>query len=97
MPIPPDLAIFVVMTMTDNRQTKPIALPLAHARGVMLGIIGASRSEPHTNHSCEEIAVCMCVCVCVCTKHYVIQMLITQLRMCQALVCMKTVGKDHQH
>ena len=33
MPISPDLAIFVVTT-TDDRQTKPIALPFAHARGV---------------------------------------------------------------
>ena len=34
MPISPGLVIFVVTTTTDDRQTKPIALPLAHAHGV---------------------------------------------------------------
>ena len=33
MPRSPDLAIFV-LTTDDRRQTKPITLPLAHARGV---------------------------------------------------------------
>ena len=34
----PDLAIFVLTTdrQTDRRQTKPITLPLAHARGVII-------------------------------------------------------------
>ena len=43
MPRSPDLAIFVLMTdeddrrqTTDRRQTKPITLPLAHARGVKI-------------------------------------------------------------
>ena len=39
MPISPDLAIFVVDDddkQTDRRQAKPIALPLAHARGVII-------------------------------------------------------------
>ena len=40
MPRSPDLAIFVLttdrrQTTDDRRQTKPITLPLAHARGVM--------------------------------------------------------------
>ena len=35
MPISPDLVILVVTTMTD-RQIKTIALPLAHARGVVI-------------------------------------------------------------
>ena len=38
MPRSPDLAIFVLTTdrqTTDRRQTKPITLPLAHARGVI--------------------------------------------------------------
>ena len=39
MPISPDLAIFVVTTMTtmtdDRRQTKPIALRLVHVCGVI--------------------------------------------------------------
>ena len=35
MPRSPDLAIFMLTTDNDRqRQTKPIALPLAHARGV---------------------------------------------------------------
>ena len=36
MPTSPDLAIFVLTTDNDRqqRQTKPITLPLAHARGV---------------------------------------------------------------
>ena len=34
MPRTQDLAIFVMMTATGDRQTKPIALPLAHAHGV---------------------------------------------------------------
>ena len=29
-------------------------------------VIGASRSEPHTNQYYEKIAVLMYVCVCVC-------------------------------
>ena len=33
MPRSRDVAIFMVM-ITDDRQTKPIALPLAHARGI---------------------------------------------------------------
>ena len=42
MPRSPDLAIFVLTTQTDDRQTtdrrqtKPITLPLAHARGVII-------------------------------------------------------------
>ena len=37
-PRSPDLAIFVLTTdrQTDRRQTKPITLPLAHARGVIM-------------------------------------------------------------
>ena len=38
MPRSPDLAIFMLTTDNDRqqqRQTKPIALPLAHARGVI--------------------------------------------------------------
>ncbi|MCG8623027.1 MAG: hypothetical protein MJE68_13660 [Proteobacteria bacterium] len=38
-PRSPDLAIFVLTTddrQTDRRQTKPITLPLAHARGVII-------------------------------------------------------------
>ena len=38
-PRSPDLAIFVLTTdrqTTDRRQTKPITLPLAHARGVTM-------------------------------------------------------------
>ena len=36
MPVSPDLAIFVVTTpTTDDTQTKPIALPLVHVRGVI--------------------------------------------------------------
>ena len=38
MPRSQDVAIFVVTTTTDrqiDRQTKPIPLPLVHARGVM--------------------------------------------------------------
>ena len=34
IPISPDLVIFVVTT--DDRQTKPIALPLVHAHGVKI-------------------------------------------------------------
>ena len=30
-----DVAIFMVTTTTDRRQTKPITLPLVHARGVI--------------------------------------------------------------
>ena len=50
MPIFPDLAIFVVTTTTDDRrQTEPIALPLAHARGVMvfdeLGLMARASSR----------------------------------------------------
>ena len=33
MPRSPDLAIFVILN-NDRRQTKPITLPLAHARGI---------------------------------------------------------------
>ena len=38
MPRSPDLAIFMLTTDNDRqqRQTKPIALPLAHARGVII-------------------------------------------------------------
>ena len=38
MPRSPDLAIFVLTTDNDRqqRQTKPITLPLAHARGVII-------------------------------------------------------------
>ena len=37
MPKTRDLAIFVTTTTTTtDRQTKPIALPLAHARGVIM-------------------------------------------------------------
>ena len=39
IPRSPDLAIFVLTTddrQTDRRQTKPITLPLAHARGVII-------------------------------------------------------------
>ena len=31
-------------------------------------IIGASRSEPHTNHSYEKIAVPMYVCINLCAR-----------------------------
>ena len=37
MPISPDLAIFFG---DDRRRTKPIALPLAHAHGVISHILG---------------------------------------------------------
>ena len=44
MPRSPDLAIFVLTTdrqTTDRRQTKPITLPLAHARGVIIATGGS--------------------------------------------------------
>ena len=41
MPRSRDVAVFVVTTttMTDDRQTKLIALPLAHAHGVIISYI----------------------------------------------------------
>ena len=40
MPRSPDLAIFVLTTDNDRqRQTKPITLPLAHARGVIIAML----------------------------------------------------------
>ena len=44
MPRSPDLAIFVLttddrQTTDDRRQTKPITLPLAHARGVIISVL----------------------------------------------------------
>ena len=56
MPRSPDLAVFVLTIDNDRRQTKPITLPLAHARGVktckviVLGNSGAS------GHGVEEEA-----------------------------------------
>ena len=38
MPRSRDVAIFVPMTDDDRLQTKPIALPLAHARGIIIGM-----------------------------------------------------------
>ena len=50
MPRTRDLAIFVMMT--DDRQTKPSALPLAHARGVH------GRAKAHKgNNSTDEGAM----------------------------------------
>ena len=44
MPRSPDLAIFV-LTTDDRRQTKPITLPLAHARGVISRRLQGGESE----------------------------------------------------
>ena len=40
---------------------------LNHTRNAAVHIIGASRREPHINHTYEKIAVLVYVCVCVCT------------------------------
>ena len=53
MPRCGDLAIFVMTT--DRQQTKPIALPLAHARGV--------KTEKHRLHSCTAGNIALGVCL----------------------------------
>ncbi|MCG8623394.1 MAG: hypothetical protein MJE68_15550, partial [Proteobacteria bacterium] len=42
-PRSPDLAIFVLTTDNDRRQKKPITLPLAHARGVIIKPAGREK------------------------------------------------------
>ena len=59
---------------------------------VCMHVTGVSRSEPHTNHSYEKIAVPI---MYVCVKQYVVHVLITQ-HMSSELVCVHKVGKDRQ-
>ena len=47
MPRPRDMAIFVLTTMTTT--TRPITLPLAHARGVIIGTGSKFMPLPTTN------------------------------------------------
>ena len=51
MPRCQDLAIFVQTTTDDRRQTKPIALPLAHVRRVKI-----KNHYKNTQHKCAESA-----------------------------------------
>ena len=84
-----DLAIF--MTMTTDRQTKPITLPLAHARGVKITVL---------MYVCMDVCMYVHVCMYVCEVYVVIRYprACAQLRYSKDMVdvdCMLTLNLAH--
>ena len=76
-------------------------LPFSQHTSHLKGFIGASQSEPHTNHSYEKIAVPMYVCMYVCmyVYTYVRSDMSSTCSSCimRARVRISQFGKDRQH